>query len=128
MAAADLELDPWNTDFAWTDRTGPYRRLASDQVVAFDRDGFIVLPDVFAADDLALLIEALDRHEKATDAFLRTSADERIAIAESGAITFTVHLVEREPAACNFCGPPALRNRRASRTRSRAGRRVASER
>jgi phytanoyl-CoA hydroxylase len=102
MASDELELHPWNRGFTWTDRTGPFRRLDATDVAAFDHDGFLVLPDVFTDSELAPVIEALDRNEATTDAFLRTRKDERIAIAESGAITFTVHLVEREPVAASF--------------------------
>jgi ectoine hydroxylase-related dioxygenase (phytanoyl-CoA dioxygenase family) len=108
MAVGAIELHPWNRNFAWTDRTAPFRRLDADQVAAFDRDGFLVLPDVFGDDELDPLVEALDRNEAVTDEFLRSRADERIAIAESGAITFTVHLVEREPAAAAFVRSPVF--------------------
>ena len=108
MVAPDLELHPWNAGFTWTDRREPFRRLTADQVAAFDRDGFIVLPDVFTEDELAPLVEALDRNEAGTDAFLRTRDDGRLAIAESGAITFTVHVVEREAAARAFVARPVF--------------------
>ncbi len=97
-----LQLHPWNRDFTWTDRAGPFRLLSPAQVASFDRDGYLVLPDVFRADELAPLIEALDRNEAATDEFLRSRNGGRFAIAEVGAITFTVHLVEREPIAASF--------------------------
>jgi ectoine hydroxylase-related dioxygenase (phytanoyl-CoA dioxygenase family) len=102
MAVGTIELHPWNRNFVWTDRAAPFRLLDADQVAAFDRDGFLVLPDVFDDDELDPLVEAIDRNESVTDEFLRSRADERVAIAESGAITFTVHLVEREPAAAAF--------------------------
>jgi len=100
--ADHLELHPWNDEFTWVDRTGPFRRLSAEQAAAFDRDGFVVLPDVFGDDELVALIEAIDRNEAATDDFLKTLDDGRISIAETGAITFTVHLVEREPIAAVF--------------------------
>jgi ectoine hydroxylase-related dioxygenase (phytanoyl-CoA dioxygenase family) len=97
-----LELHAWNHDFEWIDRTGPRRRLTAAQVDAFDRQGFVVLPDVFSNDQLAPLIEAIDRNEAATDRFLQGLDGGRISIAETGAITFTLHLVEREPVAAAF--------------------------
>ena len=108
MVDAALELHPWNRGFTWTDRTGPFRRLTGEQVEHFDRDGFVVLPDVFGDDELDPLIEAIDRNEAATDDFLRTLDDGRISIAESGAITFTIHLVEREPIAAAFARHPVF--------------------
>ena len=108
MADERLELHPWNRGFAWDDRSGPFLRLTGEQVASFDRDGFVVLPDVFGDDDLAPLIEAIDRNEAATEEFLRSLDDGRISIAESGAITFTVHLVEREPVAASFARHPVF--------------------
>lgn len=103
-----LELHPWNDEFEWVDRTGPFRRLTSEQVAGFDRDGFVVLPDVFGDDELAPLIEMTDRNEAATEEFLQSLDGGRIAIAETGAITFTVHLVEREPVAASFARHPVF--------------------
>ncbi len=108
MVDAALELHPWNRDFVWTDRTGPFRRLAIEQVEQFDRDGFVVLADVFGDDELDPLIEAIDRNEAATDDFLRGLDGGRISIAETGAITFTIHLVEREPIAAAFACHPVF--------------------
>jgi ectoine hydroxylase-related dioxygenase (phytanoyl-CoA dioxygenase family) len=108
MGDGGLERHPWNQRFAWVDRSGPFRRLDAAQVRSFDRDGFVVLPNVFDDDELAPLIDALDRNEAATDEFLRTQHDGRISIAESGAITFTVHLVEREPTAEAFARHPVF--------------------
>ena len=85
-----LEPHPWNQGFTWVDREGPFRRLTSAQVESFDRDGFVVLPDVFGDAELEPLIEVIDRNEAATDQFLQRVDGGRISIAESGAITFTV--------------------------------------
>jgi len=108
MAGDALGLHPWNDGFTWSDRTGPFRRLATDQVADFDRDGYVVLPEVFTDDELAPLIETIDRTEAATDQFLKTLEGGRISIAETGAITFTVHLVEREPVAATFARHPVF--------------------
>ena len=108
MATESLEVHPWNDGFEWIDHAGPFRRLTADQAASFDRDGYLVLPEVFTDDELAPLIEALDRNEAGTDAFLRTLDDERVSIAEAGAITFTVHLVAREPVARSFALHPVF--------------------
>ncbi len=108
MAGDALGLHPWNDGFTWSDRTGPFRRLTTDQVADFDRDGYVVLPEVFTDDELAPLIETIDRTEAATDQFLKTLEGGRISIAETGAITFTVHLVEREPVAATFARHPVF--------------------
>ncbi len=108
MVEDQLELHPWNQGFTWADRAGPFRRLDQAQVAAFDRDGFFVLPDVFDDAELAPLIESIDRNEAATDQFLQSQDEGRISIAETGAITFTIHLVEREPVAAAFARQPVF--------------------
>jgi phytanoyl-CoA hydroxylase len=69
--------------------------LTEEQAQQFDRDGFVVLPDVFDFARVAEVTEEIDRFEAEVDAFLRASENERILIAESGAITFTTHLVAK---------------------------------
>jgi ectoine hydroxylase-related dioxygenase (phytanoyl-CoA dioxygenase family) len=64
-------------------------------VAQFDRDGFVVVPDVFTAAELAPVVDELDRFEAEVEAFLAGRDDQRLAIAEAGAITFTTHLVTR---------------------------------
>lgn len=108
MSDVALERHPWNRDFTWTDHHGPLRRLTADQAAAFDRDGFVVLDAAFSDDELAPLVDALDRNEAHTETHLQTLDDGRIAIAEAGAITFTVHLVEREPVARDFARHPVF--------------------
>jgi len=102
------ELHPWNRGFEWTDRTGPFRRLSADEVARFDREGFVVLPDVFGADELAPVVEAIDELEAATDAFLASHDDGRVMIAEHGAITFSLFPVLRSPPARAFASHPVF--------------------
>jgi len=102
MGADQIAAHPWNRGFEWVDRHGPFRRLAAEQVAAFDRDGFLVIDNAFTDVELAPLIEAIDRQEAERDAFLQSRDEGRFLIGETGAITFTVHLVEREPAAREF--------------------------
>jgi phytanoyl-CoA hydroxylase len=101
-------LHPWNTDFTWVDRPGPFRALSSDQVAQFDRDGYVVVPDLL---DPALLAEVraeTDAFEQQTADFLASLEDGRIAIAESGAITFTTHLVAKSPVLHDLSRHPAI--------------------
>ncbi len=86
-------LHPWNDGFSWVAHEGPFRVLTDQQAAAFDRDGFVVLDDVFPADELAPLVAEIDELEARTEAFLRTLDDQRVMIAETDAITFTTHLV-----------------------------------
>ncbi len=86
---------PWNTGFTWTAPAGPFRVLTDDQASQFDRDGFVVLPDVFDAATVAEVTAELDRYEAKVDAYLRQLADGRAFIAETGAITFASLLLKR---------------------------------
>ena len=108
MTDLTLTPHPWNVAFTWTDRTGPFQTLNDDQVRRFDTDGFFVLPDLLDADELAVVVDEVDRFEAETDAILAASQDGRILISEAGAITFTVHLVERSPAAAALSRHPTL--------------------
>ena len=92
---ADVELHPWNRGFQWEDRVGPFSTLTDEQVAQFDRDGFVVVPDVFDAGTLAPIVEEIDGYERELESVLRGADEERILIAEAGAITFTTHLVAR---------------------------------
>jgi phytanoyl-CoA hydroxylase len=85
-----IERHPWNVDFTWVDRDGPLRRLDRRQCEQFDRDGFLVLPDLFTDEELDPVIAAIDVLEASTDAFLGGLENQRLFIAEQGAITFSV--------------------------------------
>lgn len=95
MTASALRRHPWNVDFEWVDRDATPSTLSTDQVRAFDRDGFVVIPDLIPPAEVDELRDEIDGFEAGTEAFLRELDGGRIAIAESGAITFTTHLVAR---------------------------------
>ena len=95
MTATAPPRHPWNDDFTWRDHKGPHRTLRVDQVRQFDEDGYLVVRDVVAPDMLAEVVGELDGFEAEMDALLRTRADGRLSIAETGAITFSLHLVTR---------------------------------
>ncbi len=52
-ATRSIERHPWNAEFTWADHAGPFHRITQEQADEFDRDGFIVLHDVFSDDELA---------------------------------------------------------------------------
>jgi ectoine hydroxylase-related dioxygenase (phytanoyl-CoA dioxygenase family) len=110
MAVDDTGLDhhPWNEGFVWEDRTGPFGFLSVDQVAQFDRDGFVVVPDLVAPDLLAEVTAEIDGYDAEIEAFLRTRDDERMSIAEAGAITFGTHLVQRSERLRRFAALPAF--------------------
>ncbi len=89
------ETHPWSRDFTWTDHRGMPSALASDQVEAFDRDGFVVVADLLPDDLRAEATAAIDAFDAETEALLATLEDGRLSIAEAGAITFSVHLAAR---------------------------------
>jgi len=85
----------WNTDFEWLDHTGPFGALNREQVRHYDQHGYIVVPRLLDPPATAELRKEADRLEAESDAFLRQVKDGRFSIAESGAITFSPHLVAR---------------------------------
>ena len=85
----------WNTDFEWLDHTGPFGALNREQVRHYDQHGYIVVPRLLDPAATAELRKEADRLEAESDAFLRQVKDGRFSIAESGAITFSPHLVAR---------------------------------
>ena len=106
--AADIVLHPWNTDFVWHDRVGPFRRLTAEQVRQFDELGFVVLEGMFTDDELAPVIEATDALDAKAEAFLSSREDGRMFIAESGAITFGLFPVTTSEAARQFSAHPVF--------------------
>ena len=88
---------PWNQGFRWEAHEGPPLVLTASQVQQFDQAGFVVVPDVLGPDQLAEVVAEIDAAEAAVEAFLQSVDDERVAIAEAGAITFAPHLATRSP-------------------------------
>ena len=99
---------PWSDGFTWADRDRAPTTLTADQVRAFDEQGFVVVPDLVGAAELAEAVAEIDRHEAEVDAILRDQADGRLSIAESGAITFAVHLVARSARLRRLSAHPAI--------------------
>ncbi|MDH3705278.1 MAG: phytanoyl-CoA dioxygenase family protein [Acidimicrobiia bacterium] len=104
-----MRAHPWNTDFTWTSAEADAPSFLSPaQVEQFDRDGFVVVPDIIDAETLAELRAELDTDEARADELLRQMPDQRLSIAESGAITFSPHVVKRSGVARRFAHHPAL--------------------
>ena len=103
-----MQPHPLNTDFHW--RPGPTDPglLRSDQIAAFDRDGYCLVEDAFSAATIAELAAAIDPWESATTEFLQTQPDGALFIAQAESITFTVHLVARDETCRNFTCHPSL--------------------
>ena len=86
---------PWNDGFRWEDRVGAPTTLTAAQVRQFDAEGYVVVPDLVDDATLTGVRAETDRFEAEADAFLQRVDGGRVAIAETGAITFSVHLAAR---------------------------------
>ena len=82
----NYNLHPWNETLngATPTLTG---YLTQDQIDKYNNDGFVLLEKALAVEKLQEIIETMDQLAYETDAFLRTLEDERLSIAESGAIS-----------------------------------------
>lgn len=103
-----LALHQWNTAFEWSGTAPPYRVLTGEQADRYDRDGYVVLPDVFTADEIRHVRAIVDGYEQQTDDYLRRRDGGRLLIAETGAITFTTHLAAKDEQLAAFAAHPAL--------------------
>ena len=96
---AGASRHPWNEDFVWSLPATTPTAITAEERTAFDRDGFLVLRELIDASTLVSLRAELDELEVEMEDLLSTQEDGRLHIAESGAITFTVHAVLRSAAA-----------------------------
>jgi phytanoyl-CoA hydroxylase len=90
---------PWSHGFTWSLPATTPTTISEQERAAFDRDGFLVLPELLDGQTVMALLDELDDLEVEMDQVLAAQDDGRIYIAESGAITFTVHAVLRSAAA-----------------------------
>lgn len=105
---ATVERHPWNAGFTWRSPEGPFQALTAEQAALFDRDGYVVIEGAFDSALVERVAAEIDAEEAKVDAYLRTQAGERVSIAESGAITFSTHLVGRSDLLRSFSVHPAL--------------------
>jgi ectoine hydroxylase-related dioxygenase (phytanoyl-CoA dioxygenase family) len=103
-----MERHPWNTEFEWTDHTGPTRRLTAAEVAQFDEHGYVVVPDLVDASALAEATAELDRFEAEVDAFLQAQENGRLDVAETGALTVAPHGVARSAALRALAAHPGI--------------------
>lgn len=85
-----LATHPRSVGFDWSTAMPRHepRRLTHAQWEQFDRDGFVVIDDLIDGDTLAAVRAVTDRCCAEVDDVLASLPDERIFIAEKGAITF----------------------------------------
>lgn len=103
-----LERHPLNAEFEWESPPGPFRRLSDEQVAQFDRDGYVVVDDLVDVATRHAVTAEIDGFEAEVEAFLKTQPDERMTIAEAGALTFTVHIAARSPVLRALVSSPAM--------------------
>ncbi|HLI00396.1 MAG TPA: phytanoyl-CoA dioxygenase family protein [Acidimicrobiales bacterium] len=94
-------LHPWNRDFTWTPRRGPFRRLTDADGVRFDTDGYAVLRGALPAGLVDEARAVIDELVAADEAELAGRGG-RAGISEVGAITFAAHLVTRSEVLRSF--------------------------
>lgn len=104
----DLRRHPLNQDFTWRAPAGPFATVSVDQANAFDQRGFFVVENVFSDEDLAPVVDQLDRSEARAEEYLRSLDEGRLGIAEADAITFTPNLAHRKPVLRSFVEHPAM--------------------
>jgi ectoine hydroxylase-related dioxygenase (phytanoyl-CoA dioxygenase family) len=105
---ADVTVHPWNTGFAWVDHAGPRHALSDEQVAQFDEQGYVVVPDLVDPATLTSVRAEADRFEQRVAEHLASVDGGRIAIAETGAITFSTHLVARSEVLRDLSRHPAI--------------------
>ena len=65
--------------------------LTQSQIDKYNDDGFLLLEEALDVAQLREIIESMDQLAYETDAFPQTLEDDRLSIAESGAILFGIH-------------------------------------
>lgn len=104
---------PLNAGFAWQDvpASRALKRLDRDQVQAFDRDGFVVLKDVFPGSELDELEAAIDPIESELEQWVADNTPNgRSSLTDVGTITFTTHIVRRSETVRRFASNEKIRD------------------
>jgi len=85
--------DARSADFVWMDlqKSDSQRRVTNNQIEQFNRDGYFIIEGMIQESDLASVREIADQYCSSIETLLESLPDERIFIAERGAITFAPH-------------------------------------
>ena len=102
------EPHPWSAGFTWRDHDRPPSTLTTDQVAAFDRDGFTVVPDAFDAETLDALDAAIAPGEEQVRELLGSLPGGRLSVAGVDTQTVAPHLVLQSDVLRDFCRHPLL--------------------
>ena len=73
---------PWNKSFKWQNHIATSGVLSQAQIDQFDQDGYVVVNDIFSAEELRDLVAITDAADAEAVAVLAAQPNERIAISE----------------------------------------------
>ncbi len=90
-----VDLHPRNKQFIWRPTLPPYAILTAEQALQYDQLGFFLLKGAFSPEEVDAVADAIEPFEHQIEVWLREQPNGRLMIAKAGAITFTVHLVEK---------------------------------
>lgn len=93
MANQQANPDPRSLDFVWTDLalSDSRRRITDAQVEQFNRDGYFIIEGLISEAEISSVLAVADEYCSSIETLLESLPDERIFIAERGAITFAPH-------------------------------------
>lgn len=103
MTVTPLPRHPWNTEFTWTDHTGPFRRVSAAQARAYDEVGYFVLEGVVDAATIAALTDAIEPFDREAMEFLAAQPDGRFSIAGVDTVSIALHPAARSEVCRDFC-------------------------
>lgn len=87
----NITLHPWNTEFTWENAIQRSGYLSVEQVNQYNEEGYIRVDNAFTQEELSTLTTQFDKLALETEGFLKSLENERLSIAESGAILFGIH-------------------------------------
>jgi phytanoyl-CoA hydroxylase len=91
-----------NEGFDWQERKAPFRLITDQQATAYNRDGFLVIEDVFDNDVIDALIAELDPLEVAAEELQRRQESGQPGISRADEIMFSAHIVKHSETARAF--------------------------
>lgn len=90
-----LRIHPRSRDFTWASNSSGAENpliVSKEQSTKFDQDGYFVIDQLLDPEQVAAITLETDQGYEEAHAFLRDLPDERLFIAEKGAISFAPHL------------------------------------
>lgn len=91
-----------NENFEWKDLSGPFRFISESQADQYNREGFVVLENVFSEHVIDELLESVDPIEEAATEQLRKFKNGRFIVSRADEITFSPGIVSKSKIADRF--------------------------